>query len=247
MPYRTFFVVLLLLALMGCVSSTSRQPKARPHYTMGLSFLQSQNPTMALREFLKAVDENPDDPQIHAGLARAYQLKKAYLLAEQHYLKALSLSDNDPTYQNNLAALYISMERWDQAIDYFDKASANLLFMRPELALMGTGYAYYRKGDYPTALRAYKEALSIAPRLAVLQFHIAETYAATSRVKLALASYEKALFYDSTYSEARYQYAVLLLKENKVELAKEMLATIVEQAPLSDWGSKATEFLEVLK
>lgn len=243
---RALIAVLLTLLLGACVS-TDIEPKARPHYTLGLSHLQSGNPTFALKEFLKAVQDDPEDPEVRAGLARAYQAKKAYLLSEQQYKKALKLSDNDPKYQNNLAALYISMERWDQAIEYFSKAADNLLFMRPELALMGKGYAYYRKGDYPAALQAYRDAETIAPRLASLHFHVGETYAALDRMDLAKAAYNKAIFFAPAYAEARYQLAILLLKENQLDAAKEQLKKIVEQNTLSDWGLKAADFLKTLK
>lgn len=246
MSFRTMSAVLLIVLLLGCASSSNKQPKAMPHYTLGLSFLQSDNPTLALREFLKAVEENPRSPQVHAGLARAYQIKKAYALAEQHYIQALKFSKNDPKYQNNLAALYISMERWDQAIVYFQKASANLLFMHSELALMGKGYAYYRKGDYPAALQAYREAEMISPRLAVLHFHVGETYVALGQNDLAIASYEKALLFVPAYSEARYQLAVLFLKEQRMDDAKRLLTMIVAEDPMSDWGMKAKTFLDSL-
>lgn len=247
MLFRTMTAVLLIVLLVGCASTKNKQPKAMPHYTLGLSFLQSSNPTLALREFLKAVEENPKNPQVHAGLAWAYQYKKAFSLAEQHYLKALSFSDNDPKYQNNLAALYLSMERWDQAIEYFQKAAANLLFMRTELAMMGKGYAYYRKGNYPEALRAYREARAIAPRQASLHFYLGETYSALGQSDLAVESYEKALLHAPDYSEARYQLAVLLLKSQQIEKAKNLLTVIVDQDPRSDWGMKASDFLRALK
>ena len=244
---RTLLIVLLIVLLVGCASSPNKQPKAMPHYALGLSYLQSNNPTLALREFLKAVENNPKDPEVHAGLARAYQYKKAYSLAEQHYLKALEFSDMDPKYQNNLAALYLTMERWDQAIDYFQKASENLLFMRSELAMMGKGYAYYRKGDFPAALQAYREAEAVSPRSAMLHFHIGETYASLGQFDLSIASYEKAVQYVPAYAEARYQLAVLLLKGQKITEAKNHLKIIVDQDPLSNWGLKANDFLKALK
>lgn len=247
MSYRTLAVVLLVFLLAGCLSSAEVQPKAKPHYTLGLSHLQSGNPTLALKEFLQAVKDDPKDPQVHAGLARAYQAKKAYALSEEHYKKALVLSDNDPKIQNNLAALYISMEQWDQAITYFNKASENLLFMRTEIALMGKGYAYYRKGDYPEALQAYLEAEAIAPRYAPLQFHLGETYAAFGQKELAKAALEKAILYSPHYSEALYQLAVMKLKEQEIEEAKAHLRVIVQQDPLSEWGQKASKFLKTLK
>ena len=246
MVVRTLSLVLLLLLLSACVS-TELKPKPKPHFTLGLSYLESGNPTLALKEFLQAEKNDPKNAEVHAGLARAYQMKKAYELAEQEYFKALKLSDNKPEYQNNLAALYITMERWDQAIEYFSKAASNLLFMHSELALMGKGYAYYRKGDYPAALAAYREAEAIAPRLATLHFHKGETYAAMGHADLAKEAYQKAIFYAPAYSEARYQLAVLLLKEKQIDEAKKNLAVIVEKDSTSEWGRKAAEFLKALK
>ena len=247
MQFRIIVTLALLGFLFGCGGGANVQPKAQPHYTLGLSHLQGGNPTLALKEFLKAVEENPKDHKVHAALARAYQSKRAYEMAEKHYLKALELSDNDPRYQNNLAALYISMGRWDQAITYFDLAASNLLFMRSELALMGKGYALYKKGDYPAALQSYREAEAIAPRLPPLHFHLGETYDAMGQVELARAAYEKALMFAPGYSEARYQLAVLLLKQKQLDEAKKELKILVEKDPLSDWGGKAAEFLKTMK
>lgn len=247
MFYRFFVIVCCTVLLAACVTTGPQPPKPRPHYTLGLSHMQSGNPTLALKEFLKALENNPDDPEVHAALAHAYMAKKAYELSEQQFKLALKLSNNDPKYQNDLAALYLVMERWDLAIEYFDKAASNLLFMRSELALMGKGYAYYRKGDYPTALQSYREAEALAPRLSTLHFHTGETYAAMGRLDLAQAAYEKAILYAPDYAEAHYQLAILLLKQNKIEAAKKHLKLIVAQAPLSDLGQKSAEFLKTLK
>ena len=244
---RAFCTALFVVMLFGCVNSGKKYPKAKPHYTLGLSYLQSENPTLALREFLQALERSPRDADIHAGLALAYQYKKAYALSEQHYLKALNYSDDEPRYQNDLGALYLTMERWDDAISFFDKASKNLLFMRTELSYMGKGYAYYRKGDYPAALQAYSEAEAISPRLATLHFYRGETFQATGRLDLARASYGKALSYIPNYSEARYQLAVLDLKEKRLTQAKTHLKAIVDQDPLSTWGIKSADFLKTMK
>jgi len=249
MNCRIYLLALLLFLLGGCADKASQvdeQPQPKPHYTLGLSHLQSGNPTLALKEFLQAVAANPENPDVHAGLALAYQSKKAYELAEKHYVQALQLSDNDPKILNNLATLYIALERWDEALEYFNKAAENLLFMRTELALMGKGYVYYRQGHYQKSLDAYREAEAIAPRMPTLHFHVAETYVALGLNDAARASYEKALVYASGYSEARYQLAVLLLKEKKFEPAKAQLSLIVEQDPLSDWGSRAAEILKTV-
>ncbi|NIQ95107.1 MAG: tetratricopeptide repeat protein, partial [Desulfuromonadales bacterium] len=90
---------------------------------LGVSYLRADDPTQALQEFLLAAEIEDDDAPLQAGLGQAYFMKKSYADAERHYLKALRLDKGNPKYQNNLAALYMEMERWDDAIDYFEKAA----------------------------------------------------------------------------------------------------------------------------
>ena len=237
---------LLTLLLFGCGLSVERQNQARSHYTLGLSHLQSGSPTMALKELLEAEKLNTNDAEIQAVLAHAYQVKKAFAKAEQHYLKALKLSDHDPRYQNNLAALYIDMEQWDQAIDYFGKASANLLFMRTEVALTGTGYAYFRKGDYPAAVKAYQEAAAIAPGYAPIRLRLGEVFYALGQDEAAREQLEKALNQSPNYSEAHYRLGLVLLREEKRDNAADALRRVVALAPDSEWGRKSAALLETL-
>ena len=144
---RFILAGLLIFGLFACVPANQQQGQSKSqqadaHFKMGISHLQGNNPTMALKELLLAVKDDPRNSAMHAALAQAYQLKKAYPQAEQHYLQAIKLSDNDPRFNNNIATLYLDMEQWDKAISYFDVAASNLLFMNAHVALTGKGYAY---------------------------------------------------------------------------------------------------------
>ena len=119
----------------------------------------------------------PENAAIHAALAQVYQKKKAYVQAERHYKRALELSDPDPLYQNNLATLYLDLQRWDDAIEYFDKAATNLLFVNAHIAAAGKGYASFMKKDYPAALAGFDEALGLAPRYAQAHYLKSKVYA----------------------------------------------------------------------
>ncbi|NIQ95108.1 MAG: tetratricopeptide repeat protein, partial [Desulfuromonadales bacterium] len=57
-------------------------------------------------------------------------------------------------------------ERWDDAIDYFEKAATDLLFAQPEVAWTGYGYAWFMKGEHMRAIDAYIKALEQNPRYA---------------------------------------------------------------------------------
>ena len=228
----------LVVALLGACAPVASQPskqQADVHYTLGISHLQANSPTLALKEFLRAAEIDPENSDIQVALAQAYQLKKSYQNAERHYLRALQLAEGDPRYQNNLASLYLDMGQWDKAIDYFDKASANLLFLNSHVALTGKGYAYYRKGDYSSALASYQEALAIAPLYAPAHFYKSEVYRALEQPDLYRKSLERAIELAPQYVQARYELGILLLKEQQKERALKEFRTVVECREAGDY------------
>lgn len=240
-------LLIALLTLPACAPvGQAREDKLKEadvHYKMAAAHLQSDNPTMALKELLLAVQKDPKNGSIHVALAQAYQQKKAYMQAEKHYLKALELSDNEPSYQNNLASLYLDMKQWDKAIDYFDKASQNLLFLTPHTAVAGKGYAYFQKGDYPKSLAYYREAVALSPRYAHAYYLQSQVYEKLEQPTREKAMLRKAIDVAPQFLQARYRLAVLLANEDQFNKAEEQLQTIVKFAPNSDWGLRATELL----
>jgi Tfp pilus assembly protein PilF len=243
-------MVFLLFGVTACApvnqEAARNRQQSEVHYKMATAHLQANNPTLALKELLIAVRQDPQNSSIHVALAQAYQQKKAYKLAEQHYLKALELSPGDPRYQNNIAALYLDMKSWDKAIDYFDKASQNLLFTNAHVAIAGKAYAYYKKGDYPTALSYYTEVIARAPRYAQAYFHQSEVYRALGDVNHELMSLRRAVESAPQFIQARYRLAVVLLEENALDEAVQELNTIIEFAPTSELGHQSSELLRTL-
>ncbi|MDX2494783.1 MAG: tetratricopeptide repeat protein [Desulfuromusa sp.] len=242
--------IVLTFLLFACVpvkqESQQDYHQADVHYKMALAHLQAENPTLALKELLIAVKQNPQNSSIQVALAQTYQRKKAYPQAETHYLKALKLSDNDPRYQNNIATLYLDIKEWDKAINYFDKASKNLLFVNAHVAMVGKGYAYFKKMDYPAALNCYNEAIQLAPRYSSAYFLKSEVYHTLGDVELEKTALQRAIELAPQFIQARYQLAVLLLQENSLEEATQQLEVILEFSPTSELGSKARKLLNSL-
>ncbi len=250
--FKIIIILFVSFTLFACAPSgkgaNNRTPKqlADSHYKLAMAQLQGNNPTMALKELLIAERQDPENSEILVALAQTYQLKKAYSLAEQKYLKALQLSNNDPRYQNNLAALYLDTHHWDKAIHYFDLASKNLLFVQAHVAVAGKAYAYYKKMDYAKALKFATEAISMAP-------NYAQAYMLKSRIYKALGDREKEMYFlqrtvdvAPNSMSARYQLAELFLRDNSLVKAKQQLKTIVDFSPNSEVGRKAEVLLKTL-
>lgn len=245
---RSWFLGLLAMLLAaGCSApEKNRQNPAEVHYMLGVSFLSEQNPTAALREFLKAAEIAPERADIQQALAQAYHQKQAFAEAEKHYRRALELAPEAPQVENKLAALYLDMQRWDDAIRYFRKASRNLLFDSPEIALTGLGFAQFQKGNVIDAVGTYKEALRANPRYAQTYYRLGQAYSALDKTELAVEEYRKALDLMPGYVPPRYHLGVAYMKLRQPEKAREQFEDVLERAPDSDFGQMSRDYLKLL-
>jgi Tfp pilus assembly protein PilF len=244
----SIWCLLPVLVLAGCVAAGPQEDlhkynEGGVHYKLGISHLQANNPSLALKELLIAEKNDPQSSAVHAALAQAYQLKKAYAEAERHYLLALKLSDNDPRYQNNLGALYLDMERWDDAIAHFEEAANNLLFLNPHVAISGEGYAYFKKDDLEAAEHCYQQAISMAPGFAQAHYLLSEVYHKQGREDRERYALERAVSIAPDYVQALYQLGVLSLKQQRLKDAKDRFKKVRELAPDTEWGQLADDML----
>ena len=248
---RTLLICLLLISVVGCAPQQNlaeeKKKQAEVNYKLGASHLEANNPTLALKKFLVAAENDPSNSSIQVGLAQAYQMKRAYAEAERHYQKALQLSNNDPRYLNNLVTLYLDMGEWDKAIEKFDQAAADLLFMSPHVALAGKAYAIFRKQDLPAALEQCEEVIAIAPGYAPSYFLKGEIHRSLNQSEEARKAYQRAVDLLPDYAQANYQLGILLLQEKETAEAIKHFKAVVEAAPDTEVGLQAADLLQGIK
>jgi Tfp pilus assembly protein PilF len=252
MIQHRFFVTVftfLVVALVACVPFEEAKPdreNAKYHYSLGFAALSERNPTDALKEFLQAEKYDARDPEIQAGLAQAYWQKRAHGLAEKHYKNALEFSDHDPKYYNNLAALYLSMERYDEAIDAFRIAADNLLFDRSELAWTGIGLANYQKQNYPAAEYAYRKSMELNSRYYLAPFHLGELYYNLDRPVEALDMFTRTIELAPAFPNGHYWQGLVYMKMNDTEKAKMSFQEVIRLAPQSEIARLAKNYLKII-
>ena len=245
----SLLVLFVLITLAACSSSKSEKPRqpGRAHYLLGASALAENNPTEALKEFLLAEKEAPDDAEIQASLAQAYMQKKAFDLAEKHFLEAIDLSDGSPQYQNNLGALYLTMERYDDAIASFRKAAENLLFATPETAWTGVGLAYFKKQDYAAAEQYYLKALDLNPRYARAYFRLGELHYEQGRSVDAFNALSRSVELGPRSADAQYWLGLAAMKLKENARARLAFQETIKLAPDSEQARLAKNHLKLLK
>lgn len=238
---------LTLIALSACVPVKNPEKDAEAQYIMGVSYLQEGNDTSALRKLLAAVEYDDSNSKYHHALAQAYQRKKAYPQAEEHYLKALKLADVAPEIRNNLASLYLDQGRWDDAIRNFDMAARDLLFDRPEVAFAGKGFAHFQKGEYAASLEAFREAQEADPNYPPIYLYSGNANFALNRIDKAVIAYNKAIALAPNYAEAYLRLGIVLLRQQKIDEARDAFEKVIDISPQSSHAVQAREQLVLIR
>lgn len=239
--------VIIILAACSSGKVNKQQQNARSHYLLGASAMAENNPTEALKQFQLAEKADSGDVEIQASLAQAYMQKQAYALAEKHFLKALDLSDGAPQYYNNLGALYLTMERYDDAITAFRTAAENLLFAAPETAWTGIGYAYFKKQDYAAAEQNYLKARELNPRYPQVMFRLGELHYSQNRASEAFAAFARTVELAPQYMPGHYWLGLASMKLHDNGRARQAFQETIKLAPESEQARLARNYLKILQ
>lgn len=251
MLFRLFVLIAFCSAIaVACVPIEPSRPdseNANYHYLVGITALDEGNPTEALKELLEAEKYDKKDPEIQAGLAQAYWLKNAYNLAEQHYRNAISVSNGEePKYYNNLAALYLTMERYDDSIEAFKVAAESLFFDRPAVAWTGIGLAYFKKQDYTSAAQAYEKAMEVNNRYYFAPYRLGELYYNQDRIVEALDMFTRAVKLAPGFVDGHYWKGLVHMKMKETSKAKEEFLEVLRLAPGSESARLASGYLKII-
>ncbi len=248
MRFSSAVILVLCGLLVGCAEPRQKAPQQEDvHYILGVSYLHEGNASRALQEFHKAYEADAHNPDVLVGLGRAYQLKGAYADAEGYYLRALKERPDDSLIENNLGALYLDLQRPDDAIHYFNKAASNLMFDRSEVPLTGLGYAHFQKREYLEAINAYRKALAQNPRYDQAHLRLGETYYAMGKTGRALGEFHQALKLNGNNIRTHFQLGLAYMKENSSAEAVQYFRNVVRLAPSSELGEQAEHYLELLQ
>ena len=182
------------------------------------------------KQIEKADNENFDALSAISGI---YRRQKKYEESVAVLEQALVICKNDmksrAKISYNLGFTYRLMGNYDDAINCFEEVVEE----NPSdvLANNHLGAIYALQGNHDKAIEAYHRGLKFDPNHPILQFNIAKSYAETGETQKALSFYEGALRAKPGWTEAIEAYADLLLGENKVSEADEVVTQALKINP----------------
>jgi tetratricopeptide (TPR) repeat protein len=128
---------------------------------LGLLSARAGDTDLAIQDFLRALEIDPQHPIALLNLGVAYRQKKDWPQAQKILERALALAPDDPEVNYNLGMVFAQQNDAERASQYLQKAIA----FRPPYpeALNNLGILYLRTHRTADAIRSFEESIRVAP------------------------------------------------------------------------------------
>jgi Tfp pilus assembly protein PilF len=243
--------LLVLVFLAGGCATTpdkaARTRQARSKRDLGERFLVAGKTSLALEQFLEALELDPDDHFLHYDLAHAYDLKGATDRAEYHLKEAIRLKPDFSMAHNYLGVLYARRGQTDLAIAAYNMALKNLVYVAPQSAHYNLGLAYLSKKEYEKAVEHFGEAIKLVPDFVAAHNEMGQAYEGLGKLKDAKRHYRKAIEFNPQYAVAQFNLGRMQYRTGEKDLAIRSFQEAIRLAPDSDYASEARTYLKRLK
>ncbi len=241
-------ILALTFTLTGCgANKVQLKEEAKIHYDLGSLYFRDGKTVPALKELMQAVEKDPKNAAYRNLLGLTYYSKNLIAKAEEEYLAAIKLDPKLSGAHINLGVVYLRQSRWDEAIKEFDSGLSNVLYATPEIAYTNMGWAYYNKGDYETALRAFNRAIESNPRYVMAYYNQGLAYLSLGKDRKAVKAFTEAIEIFPDFIDAHYNLGLAYLKLEEKDNARKSFQKVIDLPSEGDLRRSAIENLEQLK
>lgn len=223
-------------------------------YDEALALHQQGKVKEAIEIYKKAIQEDPNNPEVYINLGAAYQSLKNYDLAIQQYRKAISLDPNSSLAYFYLGTTLHAKNSINDAISNYKKAltiDPNNKQVKDSLKaaedakvqiLLSEGLNAYSKKSIDEAKSIFEQALKLNPNNALGYYYLGLIMEDKNNTGLAITYYQKAIQNDNKLDSAYYALGVALDKNNDRAGAKNAFSKYVQLA-----GSRNDAFVKYAK
>ena len=207
------------------VSQNPQSPSA--HYSLACAYLYQaigKNDESIYNKSIESLREaialNPKSEAFYFTLAKAYEDAQRYDDARKAYQEFASKNIYDKAaIYNFIGNTYFVEKKYDQALDYYNKAIAQ--DRNYAVSFVNAGDALMEKGDAQAALSKYQQAVLLDPNLNEVLLKMAQIYCNKALYEEAVECCKKVLATDPDDGDANYFMGAALKNLDQVRQAQE--------------------------
>jgi len=213
------FCALLMVQCSG-ISAEQRAQASEIHQQLGDNLLSQGDPQGAMKEYLQSLDSE-ESPEAHLGLGVIYTWSLGRPSeGEKEFKRALEMRPDYAEAMNNLGALYISRERFGEAIAPLQKAAHDPLYKSRVLAQSNLGWALYKAGKTEQGVSEIKGALAVAPKFCLGWRQLGTIYSEQGRIEDAGGAFGKYAEACPEQADAHLLFGKVLARQSKAQEAR---------------------------
>uniref|UniRef100_A0A7V3ZYM3 Tetratricopeptide repeat protein n=1 Tax=candidate division WOR-3 bacterium TaxID=2052148 RepID=A0A7V3ZYM3_UNCW3 len=260
---RKVFLLGLFFFFTACATT--------PHKSSGIIYMQQGLYNKAVTEFQAWVAENPNNPEAHIWLGRAYIGTRDYIKAAEEFIKAYELDADSGKYlkefgENEINTILTAGKTLFQqgddskALKYFTYVTK--INPKDERAYLAIAVIYNKQGNLEEAINFANKAIELNPKDLQALYYRAKFYAQAGKKEEAKRDLLEVVEKDTTFTKAYFDLGVLYFDDQEFEnaakyfkkayeLDKENLDALLNMAlsyyRLSNYGEAEKLFREYLE
>lgn len=189
------------------------------YFNQGVSYETSGQYDLAVAEYTKAIEINPQYAKAYISRGAIYYSRKnQYDLAIGDYAKAIEINPQDPIAYTLRGHVYMSKRQYDLAVIDFSKSVE--LNPQDKRTYFNRGLVYYLERQYELAIADFRKTTELDPQDIQPYYGCGEAHFAEGKYDLAVMDYTKVTEINPQISIAYYRkglaYSQLKLNKNAV-------------------------------
>jgi tetratricopeptide (TPR) repeat protein len=202
-------------AIAELKSDISRSPNAAHlHLWLGTVYADKGEDDLAIEQLLTSLKLSPNLLKAAHRLGRIFQEEGMYAKAIEYYSKEAELEPSPGLY-SVIGMLYLRQDKYDSAIDYFEKAlrmDSNFSAARTDVMVAYHRWALQliKGGQADEAISVLSSALDLLPSSRVVHYDMGTAYDASGQYGEAIEQYKKVLEIDPSFAAAKCDIATCI-------------------------------------
>lgn len=206
------------------------------HLNLGLAYSEANRREEALAAYEAAVERAPDDARAHGGYATALleaRAEEGAEEAERHLLRAMELDPRETDFPANLAILYFSQNRTEEALKVFGERVRSSEDWEPKTIteILLVGLMEMQAGNAGSAIEHLGNVLQLDPENEDALEAIAFAARALGRFEVTEAAFAKLLELRPERNALRGAYVDVLIQRGKLGAVVPVLEELIAATP----------------